>query len=529
MKHFHYYLILMLAIISMGSCKKFLEADPTDFLSPSTYYNSEAQLKLSLNGVYDQLGSIGLYGNRIPYMSGFEADEGYYTRNTPTGIYAYMFTAGHPEILRFWADAYKGVHRANVLLANIDNNQGINQVSRDQIRGEALFLRGYYYFLLVQNFGPVPLILKPGTSVNNIEVPRTPAKGVYEQILKDMKEAEGFVPSIKTVGFGGRISKSAVRGILARVCLFMAGSPVKDVSKYAEARDWAKKVMEDVEAGHSLNPDFSQIFINYAQDKYDIKESIWEVEFWGSPSTYNETGYNGYVNGPASSNTLTGVGFGGVKITADLYRLYDQADLRRDWSIANFIYTPTGPSGSKTLLPSNPTAASLYDRYPAKYRREYELVIPKSTNSTPQNFPLLRYSDVLLMFAEAENEINNRPTPAAYNAINLVRKRGFGKLLPAATNPNQFDLSNLDKNSFFKEIVDERSRELCFEGLRKADLIRWGLFVSTMNRVGDTIGREVPSAFYYSWFKAVSNMHQLWPVPASELSLNNALVQNEGW
>src|SRR5690606_17664528 len=125
---------------------------------------------------------------------------------------------------------------------------------------------------------------------------------------------EGLVADIKTIGHGGRVSKSAVRGVLARVCLHMAGEPVKDISKYQDARKWAKKVIDDSDAGHELNPDYSDVFIKYARDEYDIRESIWEVEFWrpeetGSP--FNEGGNAGYVNGPRTTNKFVGEGFGG--------------------------------------------------------------------------------------------------------------------------------------------------------------------------------------------------------------------------
>ena len=174
---------------------------------------------------------------------------------------------------------------------------------------------------------------------------------------------------------------------------------------------------------HALNPDYAQVFINYAQDKYDIKESILEVEFWGNRGdAYTESGYVGYVNGPFSYNLLTGGGFGGVSVTANYYYKFQTEDLRRDWNIANFKYDATGPSGSKTPITTT-SSASLYDRNAAKFRREYEIVTPKNPFFTPENYPLLRYSDVLLMFAEAEYEVNNGPTSAAYNAINLVRKR----------------------------------------------------------------------------------------------------------
>ncbi len=511
------------------SCSKFLDTKPTDFLSPVNYYETEAQLGLALNGVYDQLGSIGLYGNRIMYIIGFEGDEAYYTRNTPGGVYSNDYTSGHPEIRRYWLECYAGINRANVLLQNIDKNEGIAAGYRDLVRGETLFLRAYYYFLLVQSYGAVPLILEPITDINNINVPRTPAEEVYEQIIADMTTAEQLVKPITEVGFGGRVSKSAVRGILARVCLHMAGYPVRDESKYEAARGWARKVMDDAAAGHELNPDFSDIFIRYARDEYDIKESIWEVEFWGIAGAYDETTYHGYVNGPISSNPNTGQGFGGLRITAELYHLFDEADLRRDWSIANFTYNATGPSGSKTTITLPPTDANLYNRYPAKFRREYEVQIPKSTNSSPQNFPLLRFADVLLMFAEADNQVNNGPSSQAYEAINQVRRRGYGKLLPGATEVDAFDVSGHTKETFHQLIIDERSRELSIEELRKHDLIRWGIYVSTMHRVGNNILRHIPNAFYAPWYLAVEEKHNLWPVPLTEFSLNPALVQNEGW
>src|SRR5690606_9459954 len=106
--------------------------------------------------------------------------------------------------------------------------------------------------------------------VNDVDIPRASLSEVYAQILADMQGAEDFVSDIRTLGFGGRVNKSAVRGMLARVCLHMAGNPLNDVSKFADARAWAKKVMDDSEAAHRLIPNYSQVFINYAQEKYDI-------------------------------------------------------------------------------------------------------------------------------------------------------------------------------------------------------------------------------------------------------------------
>src|SRR5690606_29983150 len=125
----------------------------------------------------------------------------------------------------FWRKLYEGVDRANALLSNIDKPD-MDESRREVIRGEALFLRAYYYFLLVSNFGDVPLKLAVSTSPTETDYSRTPAKEVYAQIVKDMTEAEARVLPITDLNYGGRISKSAVQGILARVHLYMSGYPM---------------------------------------------------------------------------------------------------------------------------------------------------------------------------------------------------------------------------------------------------------------------------------------------------------------
>lgn len=579
-------------------------------MEPETYYDSPEKLEASLAGVYDMLGGSAVYGQRMLYRMGVEADEGYYARETPeTGPQVYNMTAGHADINSHWNNLYTGVTRANVLLANIDNNPEIAADVRERVRAEAMFLRGYYYFMLVQSFGGVPLLTEPTADVDDVDIPRATVREVYEQILSDMTAAEDKVRDIRSWGFSGRVSKSAVRGILARVCLHMAGYPLNDASKYAEARDWAKKVIDDAQANHSLNPDFSQIFINYAQDLYDISESIWEVEFRGNATdAYTETGGVGYLNGPRSTanNETIGEGYGGIRITTKLYRAYKEGDLRRDWTTTNFTYANNAAS-TKNFIASA-TEANLYNRTSGKYRREYELLTPKARTVTPQNFPLLRYSDVLLMYAEADNEVNNGPSQLAIDYVNEVRLRawstgirsvaitdggsgytaapavsftggGIGAQATATVSggrvtqvtlvrdpvtdfargkgytsaptvvftggggsgatatatifqPEEALLSAQEVSSHadFRQVIqDERLRELAFETLRKADLIRWGIFVFEMNQIGNHISQYVPTAYWRQRYLNVWDKYLLWPIPAREMSLNNALVQNPHW
>lgn len=617
MKRIYYSCVLALCL-GITSCKEFLETEPSDFLAPNTYFQTEAQINFVRAGVYHNLGAGGLWGSWANYLLGFNADEGYMNRaNLPIGPWYSNHTPSDGYILGFWNNLYNGINRANVLLANLDNNSGLKQEFRDRVRGEALFLRAYYYFMLVQSYGGVPLKLTPTTSVVEVNQGRATAREVYDQIIKDMEQAETLVPGIKEVGFGGQISKSAVRGLLARVNLYMAGQPINDATRYAEARKWAKMIMDDTEAGHDLNPSYPQVFMNYSADLYDIKESIWEVEFQGNRlDQYVETTNIGWINGPPSAITsATGRADAYMLVCAPMLDVYTAGDQRKYWNNAYFTYKAnTQIMGDKTLL-NDPTPAQKYaGRYSGKFRREYETLLPKSATQTPINMPLLRFADVLLMFAEAENALNG-PTPEAIEAVNRVRRRGWGiggiksitvtnkgtgyTSVPTVTfsggggsgaaatavrgtsgstlntitsiglarDPSGVTLYQIGKytspptititggggtgatatatlyteadanlttaqtnsaETFLSVIQDERVRELGFEGLRKGDLIRWGIYVETMQNVGNSFKAASTDARVKA-YDNVEPKHLLFPIPSNEINTNLAITQNPGW
>lgn len=510
-------LFIIIGSVTLPSCKKILDTKPQDFLSPVTYYQTEDQLNIALTGVYATLSNLNTYGNSMQAFMGLDADEGYFRRTG--GVQVYNVVPSDNLIKNLWGTFYRGINNANMLLENI-NKPSMDEQKRGVIKGEALFLRAYFYFILVSNFGDVPLKLTSTASPSEPQLARTPAKEVYDQILKDMTEAEALVNPIDKIGFGGRVSKSAVEGVLARVCLYMAGNPINDVSKYNDARAWALKVINS--GLHDLNPSYRQVFINYAQDKYDIKESIWEVEFWGnSVPPYSQGGRVGTNFGVLYNGITTnsGVSFGWVMCTDWLYYSYAAGDLRRDWTIAP--YTLSNGNEIPRPLPVK------LNRYAAKWYRKYELSSSDKKNAnTPQNFALLRYSDILLMFAEAENELNG-PTPAAYEALNQVMRRALGK--PVHTPSPATDLKNMDKNSMLAYIQQERSRELAYEGLRKRDLVRWGIFLPRMQVGIAEFSRDMPTSALVEYFKNASARDVLWPIPEIEIGLNNKLVQNPGW
>lgn len=149
-----YSLLALASVLSLSSCEKFLDTQPTDFLSPANYYQTEAHLNFARAGVYNTLGEGGLWGSHVNYLHGWAADEGYMNRSTlPTGPWNYNFGSADTYLTAYWNALYIGINRANVLLANLDRNPDISQELRSKIKGEVLFLRGFYHFLLVQYFG----------------------------------------------------------------------------------------------------------------------------------------------------------------------------------------------------------------------------------------------------------------------------------------------------------------------------------------------------------------------------------------
>ncbi|MDR2283247.1 MAG: RagB/SusD family nutrient uptake outer membrane protein [Sphingobacterium sp.] len=601
----------LMLFTTLTGCDKFLSTEPKDFVAPETAFNTKEALQQGLNGVYSVLGQDKLYGMNMIIYLGLDADDGHQaqvSQLTRSGPHIYNFSATDTYVFYFWEWLYKGITRANVLLKYVDSNTEIEESFRNSIRGEALTLRAYYYFLLTTYFGDVPLMTEPSEDPIMTSIDRTDSRKVYEQIIADLTAAESLVLDIRDIGFGGRISKSAVRALASRVCLHWAGFPLKDESKYVDARNWALKVINDAEAGHALNPSYSDVFIKLAKDQYDIKENIWEVEFYGtSASTFDETGYLGRYIGP---NSAVGSSIGrcqGLILTSgvlrDKYPIDDAEDSRKFWNIANFTYNN---DGTKNMLTSV-GYLNWFQRHVGKYRREY-WPHPES-NATSINYPLIRYSDVLLMFAEAENAING-PSEDAVEAVNKVRQRaqssgvkafqitnpgtgytsaptvtftgggGSGVSVKATVNGGSvtgftftadpvLGLTNgtgytsapavsiqggggtgaqvqailynkseanvpntaiASKETFLAFIQDERSRELCFEGLRRNDLLRWGIFYEKMHGVYNLLLQNAPTAWFLpNYGNVVDEKHDIWPIPSSEIARNPQLTQNKHW
>ena len=518
---------MLISVLAVASSCSFLDMEVKNVATADNYYRSIDELEDALSGVYATLADNALYGESMMGRLGLSADIGYeyYKKDAGTVGY-YQAGVSDSKIASFWRALYAGIGRANMLLAGIDRVDGGADIigRREQIRGEALFLRAYYYYMLVKRFESVPLVLTPVEDINSSEkyVAQASPKEVYQKILSDLETAAGLVPATSEVDGGWQVCRTAVWGMMARVALNMAGQPVCETSMYQKAASCARMVIESGE--HALNPVFEDIFIGQCRNLYDVKEVLFEVNFWGdNTGTYQTAGTVGRNIGIASSEeSPVGYCMGLLRCNPLLWHLYDASDARRDWTVSTFRYAA---DGSKT---GDSESAPISRKYCAKWRREYEASASKSTTCTEINFPVLRYSDVLLMYAEAYAwHPAGLDRDLALECLNMVRRRGHGV---DVSSPSAFDWSG-DDEALRREIMDERAREFAFEMLRKDDLVRWGVFYDRMQEALDNIDGS-SSSYQLAAIEAYSSVRRrdaVWPIPAREISVNPLLKQNPGW
>jgi hypothetical protein len=426
MKNIRLLILSITILLSANGCNDKLDLLPNDFLVPQNYFNNKNDLNSSLTSVYNALNEQATYSDFYQYMYSGTDESIINTRLTENAVPStYTANANSVYIAGLWTTLYEAINRANLLLENIDKPKDVTDNERNIIKGEAIFLRAYYYFLLTQWFGDIPLKLN-STKTAEADIAFTSSKNVYDFIITEMTTAEALLINQQSSSllYNERVTQTVVQGILARVCLYAAGEPLNDTKRYAEALAWAKKVQASGQ--HSLNPDFQQVFINHSADLYDNtnRESMWDVSGVYVPSLVSlREGTNSRVE-QTNTNNILGQGSGFARSTAGLYFAYEEGDLRRDWTLVPYRYT----GGNAVTLPTENYYAftdSKWERESGKWRRKYEVQLPRNQNSTPKNVPIIRYSDVLLMLAEAEYKVNGA-TSIAINAVNEVRRRAFG-------------------------------------------------------------------------------------------------------
>lgn len=482
--------VLLLSVFILPSCKKFLEENPKNLVSVSNFYKTQDDAIAAVNAVYGYLNSTstgstaGVYHSTFWVIAGLASDE---MQNNQFGapdldqLSTFTYSAQNNSLLETWQMHYKTITVANIAIERIP---GINMDAtlRTRLVNEAKFLRGLMYFDLVRMFGDVPLVTK---EVEDLKPARASASAVYDLIISDLTAAEAL-PADYPAGNGkGRATSGAAKSILAKVYLTR--------KEYDKA---AAKALEVINSNqYQLWDDFADVFKLSGRNG---KEAIFSVGFGdgGGAISFWEAGQFNVRLLPRELSEEGVENAQGWQIpTLNLYNSYDADDRRRAVTFVTEVHNKNG-----TTTQIRPYIQKYWDR----------TAEPKA-NGSANDYPVIRYADVLLMYAEASNELGNSAT--AHEYINKVRKRArfngtaFLNVLP--------DYVGLTKDQFKAAVLQERRMEFVAEGQRWFDLVRTG-----------TLEILVPIAKPGVQPQA---KHYLFPIPQRERDLNENLTQNNGY
>lgn len=559
------YIILVLGLLSMSCSLKEQSYTQVD----DSYITDASLAQNVLYGVYKAMNTDGVYRLNLTMLFDCPNDEirgegNHLTAQRQEAANAFSSTSSYVQ--DSWSALYKGVYNANAFLEMMEKK--LPEFSNeDQMRGsvyiaEARALRALYYFELVRWFGHVPLLKSTAESSQSYDkyVQADPVE-VYKFIETDLKYAIENLPWADEDAIrednSFRFSKGAAMGLLVKVYATWAGYPLQDRSKWSDAATLAGELVGS--GHHSLLADYDQLWKNAGNNVWDSHESLIEQSYWSPLSTTTSCGRVGNFNGVAAvQGTIRGnYHFAFMRVVPTFIAGWkDYADDKR-WAItfADYEYRQEGKVqitrttvGGVANTPvtfemamdeSTPgwqigwRATYNYRLFPRKWDTEVYVKDENQiadNNLTNVNWYVLRYADVLLLYAEALNERDGAPSAEAFNAVNMVRRRGFG--LDVNTPSVAADLpSTLGFEDFRKAIRDERSYELAFEGHRRQDLVRWGIYPETVADTYVAMGlwHFAAPQYYIGAMYTKKGKSELLPIPQREKDLCPQYDQNPGW
>lgn len=483
------YNLIAIALLgfSFSSCSDFLEQNPQTDLSENDFYKTTDDILSAVNGAYSSLQEGDIYGNW--YVFGEIPSDN--TRNQLSGSVTtqnefdqFYIDTQNSMIANFWKAAYKVINRTNTILGRIDGIE-INTELANRYKLECKFIRALMYFNLVRVYGDVPLVLKEISISESYDILREPKENVYNQIIADLKEAQDLPVSYSTAE-DGRATQGAAKALLANVYMTL--------HKYAEAETILAEIINSgrysllENTPGSLNIDgYKNVF---SPVNHNSKEGIFEIQFlkggYGEGSNYA----NNFAPENSGTNVVAVGGTGGNNIPEmDIYNAYEEGDLRRDFSMSLGYYD------------NRKNNEWVESRYVCKF-----MDVPYQNNDASNNYPVIRYADVILMYAEALNQ--NGKTAEACKYLNMTRRRGFGY---QTTETSPVDLQTTDKAQFALMVEQERRVELAFENHRWFDLIRTGRAVEVMRSKGFSLNET----------------NLICPIPQKQIDVNPKLTQND--
>lgn len=482
---------LLFVIILAGCSKDFLTKSPEDSINTANFFNTEEDAIAAINGAYQPLQWPKLFNMRMwttDIMAGNSiVGAGGGSDGQETQDQANFVTATDNQgVLDLWRGPWPGILRTNLILEKVPG-MSISDEVKNRVLGEAYFLRAHYYFILVRFFGDVPLVLAPVNPGDDLRPVRTDKNLVYEQIIADLTKAAELLPARETYSGSdiGRASKGSAIGMLAKVHFTLG--------HWQETANFCAQV-EDL--GYTLNANYID---NFNPLNKNSVESLFEIQYvsnagYGFWDNENQASWLSTFTGPRGSDMVAG-GWGWNQPTSEFMNAYETGDLRKD---VTALYEG-GPAfeGQDYLASYSLTGYNLRKFLVSKS-------LSPSYDNSPMNFPVLRFADILLMKAEALNELGS--TGQAEVSLNQVRTRA-----------GLTEISGLSQTAFRDKVLHERRMELAYEGQRWFDLIR-------------VDNGQYAIQFLHSIGKTnMSEKFLLFPIPQKERDANPNLTQNPGY
>ena len=571
-KIFNKNILLLLVVLFAGSCKKALEEKPYSFITPEQMGDSEEAVNLWVNGVRSTFLKDGFFRFEV-FNRPYETD----SDDATGAIFAFEATgagnfASNEDIRGYWTSLYLLIARSNHAIPYIQDMKNVSEEIKNNAIGELNFYKAWAYFTLVRAYGGVPLIKESAVTNQKFSIPRSSIAETYAYIIEVLKLSEAQLLPRSSAGYKiGTISQESAKTMLAKVYLNIAssavpsGAPIKLLGgpqKSGTTRIPGIEIIVNkaqVAGFEGFNPtEYFTLARNKAKEVIDVASTsyltasdktlglfrnwndVWSKGFRGrgehlwmvySIAGQSDAGmvltyqYNGQHN--AKGEVLNGTGFFGL--SDHWYDLFDSSDRRiRDgvihkWLTANATGAPTRRWYPNKEITTDPDSIAKFG-YEAGYNwvssdqvlarvTKFSDVADKTQRRSDAPYPFLRYSETLLIYAEAENEINNGPTAEAVAKVNFVRQRAYAPPI---------NIANYNKDTFRSFVLEERRRELALEGNRQWDLRRWGIYLPVMNAIGRVDANNI--------VKFREARHLLWPLPLTELDGNEAIIENNpGW
>lgn len=471
-------IIFLATFFTAGGCMDLTET-PQSSLSPETFYSSAAQVEAAFAGSMDHVWCQWCNNYSYGYQHFVNDDQ-----MIAWGDRGYLnIPINHG--LELWQGHFRALLDVNTALKAVLNGQ-VQDATDETIShliGEAKFLRAWNYFQLVRLWGGVPLYLENDNPIKDPKA-RASIAEVYDQIVSDFIEATEKLPAA-WADTPGKPTSGAANGLLAKVYLTMATAPLNATTNYQKAAETAKKV---IDAGtYSLVPSIYDVF--------KIENKYGPEMMWGFNSTIDDLATDAPIWGPGTDPYW---GWGDYLVDNHWDTLYPQQPRKDAYiidSLNGVYYTEFDYNNSPSV---------------GKYMPPYITEEQYQNYTSPNNLPIIRYADVLLIFAEAENMANGGPTQAAVDAINQVIDRA-NDYHPNASAP--LLTTAMTRDDFDDAVINERNLELCFEYDRYFDLLRKRLLLQA-----NPWGAE-----------NFSDEDYLFPIPEVDLRLNKLLEQNPGY